>query len=122
MAAGSVPVSTPISSMKRPRPVNSAPSSTRSIERPTHGPSGDGFANDVPADCFIPMVLAAAFFGTRIGALFGDIAENGHTARSQNLPNSLISYAASHNVVSWRYVRLRGIREDQHRCDCGRTA
>jgi hypothetical protein len=44
------------------------------------------------------MVLATAFFGTRLEALFGEIVEDGHTARSQNLPISLILSAASHNM------------------------
>src|ERR1019366_579246 len=88
-------MSTPRSSIKRPRPVKRAPSSTRSIERPTHEPSGNGSTRDVLADCSIPMVLAAAFFGTRFRPLFGDLAENGHTVRSHNLPTSLISHAAS---------------------------
>jgi hypothetical protein len=46
------------------------------------------------------MFLVTAFFGTRLQGFFEDFAKNGHTARSQNLPVSLISRAALQQDMS----------------------
>src|SRR6266699_3114869 len=58
IAALSVPGRTPRSSMKRPRPVSSAASSTRGIDRPTHGEPGCSLpANEWLTASAIPNIL-----------------------------------------------------------------
>src|SRR5437660_12302277 len=58
IAAWSVLGRTPRSSMKRPRPVSSAASSTRGIDRPTHGQPGCSLpANDWLTASAIPNIL-----------------------------------------------------------------
>src|SRR5580700_1783266 len=75
--------------MKRPRPVSSAESSTRGIDRPTHGAPGWGLAMTWLAASAIPDVLPrnSRASGESIQRRFG----SGHAGRSRNLPSRLIS-------------------------------
>ena len=104
MAACKVPGRVPRSSMKRPRPVSSAASSTRSIERPTHGRLASSMPDiDAAAACAILTYSPGAFFSAPRRNYCQNIRRASHAAGSHDLPIRLIlreSFAPQHQLAS----------------------